>query len=103
MPEKHDKHFYFDGSSVVPHFTGIETVDCPRCRFRIPVESNFVDYKRLYELQETLIKQQVFRFEQMLSEMADDLPEIKIYLHNKHCELKQMLVQLSTNFNAEAL
>jgi hypothetical protein len=98
MPEKQGQiNFMFDNGRI-PMFTGIETVNCPNCHYRIPIKPEYADYRVLYESQHKLCEEMERGFQDYLNEIADEVPEAKIYMHNKRVKLMNMLHELIEAF-----
>lgn len=93
MPEKHVK-FYFAEDSPPPMDMLFETFDCPKCGCRFPVKEEIVDYRELYEQTKRFFQKQDQCFRTFIDELANEVPEAKIYLHNKHQSLINTLKEL---------
>jgi len=50
MPERYNTEFLkINNNNDVRNEVIFETIECPKCHFKIPVEEQFMDYKILYE------------------------------------------------------
>ena len=76
----------------------LETVECPNCRFHIPVIEQFIDYSVLYKEQLKQNKKLEEMFVDYINDMADECPEVKIYVHNKRAEIFQLFEEAKRKF-----
>ena len=98
MPSKYSPIGFEMSNEAIPKFTGVETVDCPSCGYRIPVREEWVDYRRLYEEQHDHATRMYECFNKLIDDMSEEVPEVKIYLHNQKMEITQRLEDLSKLF-----
>jgi DNA-directed RNA polymerase subunit RPC12/RpoP len=74
-------------------------VECPKCSHRIPVRGDeLVDYKLLHEEQEKYTKELKKNYDNLIKDMSNEIPEVKIYLHNKHVEIQQTIKKITRDY-----
>lgn len=74
---------------------------CPNCKCGFPVPKELIDYGELYKQQKEITKQQENLFNAIIDQMEEEMPEIKIFLHNKRVQAQRMLENLIQKFLGE--
>ncbi|MCP3684101.1 MAG: hypothetical protein GY861_15580 [bacterium] len=101
MPEKYTP-FKFKMSEDEPIvFEDSEHYECPKCRWRVPVMPQHFDYRVLYD--------ESVKYREMLSdeingfllEAQKEVPEFKIYCHNKKAILFDKIKKLKEIFSTD--
>jgi len=69
MPERYVKCNFEVSKDQVSKHTIIETVDCPKCKYKIPVENTLIDYKVLYEKTKQECEDMYKAFKYIISEI----------------------------------
>lgn len=75
-------------------FIETKTYECPRCRYRVPIEKEHVNYKLFYEGQKKVTENIVSNFEKYLNELHVICPDAKIYWETKKQKLYLKIFEL---------
>lgn len=103
MPEKYSPYRVGYKDDLLVSQVSIETYDCPRCGFRIPVREEHLDYRRLYERELQYHKRTVEAFDKTILELQEHIPEVKVYMRWKWQDLRQLLLDLKNKFRGDRL